>query len=120
MAALLKADLFREGIDGEAVDWAVARMAGRAEQRRWLLVVSDGSPMDTATHLANDRHYLDHHLRQVVQRHEASGAVEIGGIGVGLDLSPYYSRSQALDLSAPPGNRVFQEIVELIGGHRRR
>ena len=120
IAALLKADLFREGIDGEAVDWAVSRMAGRAELRRWLLVVSDGSPMDTATHLANDRHYLDHHLRQVVQRHETSGAVEIGGIGVGLDLSPYYRRSQALDLAAPPGNRVFQEIVELIGGHRRR
>ncbi|MBE7420436.1 MAG: cobalt chelatase [Ideonella sp.] len=120
VAALLKADLFREGIDGEAVDWAVARMAGRDEQRRLLLVVSDGSPMDAATHLANDLHYLDHHLRQVVQRHEQSGAVEIGGIGVGLDLSPYYSRSQALDLSAPPGNRVFQEVLDVIAGHRRR
>lgn len=119
IAALLKADLFREGVDGEAVDWAVARMQGRAEARRWLLVVSDGSPMDTATHLANDEHYLDHHLRQVVQRHEASGALQIAALGVGLDLSPYYSRSQALDLSAPPGNRVFQEILELIGGHRR-
>ena len=120
IAALLKADLFREGVDGEAVDWAVARMQGRAERRRLLLVVSDGSPMDTATHLANDEHYLDHHLRQVVQRHEAAGTAEIGGIGVGLDLSPYYTRSRALDLSAPPGNRVFQEILEVIAGHGRR
>ena len=120
IAALLKADLFREGVDGEAVEWAVARMQGRAEARRILLVVSDGSPMDTATNLANDDHYLDHHLREVVQRHEAAGAAEIGGIGVGLDLSPYYARSQALDLDAPPGNRVFQEILEVIAGQHRR
>lgn len=120
IAALLKADLFREGVDGEAVDWAVARMQGRPERRRILLVVSDGSPMDTATHLANDAHYLDHHLRDVVQRHEVAANAEIGGIGVGLDLSPYYARSQALDLSAPPGNRVFQEILEVIAGQHRR
>ena len=99
---------------------SVARMQGRPERRRILLVVSDGSPMDTATNLANDAHYLDHHLRDVVQRHEAAASAEIGGIGVGLDLSPYYARSQALDLSAPPGNRVFQEILEVIAGQRRR
>ncbi|MGE5117471.1 MAG: cobaltochelatase CobT-related protein, partial [Betaproteobacteria bacterium] len=120
MAALLKADLFREGVDGEALDWAVSRMQGRPERRRLLLVVSDGSPMDTATHLANDEHYLDHHLRQVVQRHEQSGAAEIAGIGVGLDLSPYYARSQAIDLAAPPGNRVFQEMLAVLAGGRRR
>ena len=119
MAAMLKADLFREGIDGEAVDWAVARM-GNAQRRRILLVFGDGSPMDTATHLVNDAHYLDHHLRDVVQRHEASGQVEICGIGVGLDLSPYYARSQALDLSVAPGNRVFQEIMDAMTGHHRR
>ena len=120
IAALLKADLFREGIDGEAVDWACARMDGRTEERRLLLVVSDGSPMDTATHLANDQHYLDHHLRDVVQRQEQSGRVEICGIGVGLDLSPYYSRSQALDLSTPPANAVFFEIVAMLAGRGRR
>ena len=120
IAALLKADLFREGVDGEAVDWACQRMDGRGEQRRLLLVVSDGSPMDGATHLANDQHYLDHHLRDVVVRKEQSGQVEICGIGVGLDLSPYYLRSHALDLSAPPGNRVFNEVVQMIAGQGRR
>jgi cobaltochelatase CobT len=120
IAALLKADLFREGIDGEAVDWACTRLQGRSEERRWLLVVSDGSPMDSATHRANDPHYLDHHLRDVVMRQEQSGGITICGIGVGLDLSPYYARSQALDLSAPPGNRVFAEILSMIAGHRRR
>jgi cobaltochelatase CobT len=120
LAALLKADLFREGVDGEAVDWAVSRMQGRPERRRLLLAVSDGSPMDAATNLANDEHYLDHHLRQRVQRHEQSGAVEIAGIGVGLDLSPYYARSQAIDLASAVHNEVFRELLELIGGRRRR
>jgi len=120
IAALLEPLLFREGIDGEAVEWACARMASRSEQRRLLLVVSDGCPMDSATQLANDPHYLEQHLRDVVQRHEQAGRVAIHGVGVGLDLSPYYGRSQALDLSAPPGNGVFHEIVAMLAGHARR
>ena len=120
IAALLKADLFREGIDGEAVEWACRRMDGRAEARRLLIVVSDGCPMDSATHLANDAHYLDHHLRDVVARREQGGAVAIYGVGVGLDLSPYYSRSQALDLSAALGNQVFAEILAMLAGRGRR
>ncbi|MDM0111601.1 cobalt chelatase [Variovorax sp. J22R133] len=114
IAALLKSDLFREGIDGEAVDWACARLQGRSEGRRLLIVISDGSPMDSATQLANDAHYLDHHLREVVARHEQQGAVEICGVGVGLDLSPYYRRSRVIDLSAGLRNEVFHEIVAMI------
>ena len=120
IAALLKADLFREGIDGEALDWACNRLEARDAKRRLLFVVSDGCPMDTATALANDEHYLDHHLREVVARRERDGRVTIHGIGVGLDLSPYYGRCQALDLRAPPGNRVFCEVLELIADRRRR
>ena len=85
-----------------------------SESRRLLIVVSDGSPMDSATHLANDEHYLDHHLREVVQRQEQEGAVEIYGVGVGLDLSAYYRRSQVIDLSAALRNEVFSEIVGMI------
>ncbi len=106
---MLKADLFREGIDGEAVDWACARLLSRAEERKLLLVISDGSPMDGATQLANDTHYLDHHLREVVSRHEQAGQVEIGAIGVGLDLSPYYLHSQVIDQAASTGNQVFRK-----------
>ncbi|MEO7009129.1 MAG: cobalt chelatase [Caldimonas sp.] len=120
IAALLKSDLFREGIDGEAVDWACARLGARAEERKLLLVVSDGSPMDSATSLANDPHYLDQHLRSVVQRHEQAGAIEICGVGVGLDLSPYYRRSHVLDLAGAIGNAMFREVVELIAGRHRR
>lgn len=120
IAALLRAELFREGLDGEAVDWACARLGARDEARKLLLVVSDGSPMDSATNLANDAHYLDHHLRDVVARHEQRGVVQLFGVGVGLDLSPYYSRSHVLDLAQSNGNEIFGELIELIAGHRRR
>ncbi|CAA2109019.1 cobaltochelatase CobT-related protein [Variovorax paradoxus] len=120
MAALLKADLFREGIDGEAVDWACARLRQRSEARKLLLVISDGSPMDSATHLANDAHYLDHHLRDVVARQEQRGDIAIAGIGVGLDLSPYYSRSHVLDLASSSGNAIFREVTGLMAGQHRR
>jgi len=119
MAALLKGDLFRESIDGEAVDWACARLHRREEPRKLLIVISDGCPMDGATSLANDAFYLDNHLQQVVQRHERDSSIEIFALGVGLDLSPYYSRSQALDLSASAGNALFAEVIQLLGRRMR-
>ncbi|PMQ10783.1 cobalt chelatase [Janthinobacterium sp. AD80] len=119
IAALLKADLYREGADGEAVDWACTRMLARPERRRILLVVSDGCPMDTATNLANDEFYLAQHLKQVVARREAQGAVEICGLGLGLDLGAYYSRSLATTLPASLNNELFSEIAQLLGGRKR-
>ncbi|MDI3297478.1 cobaltochelatase CobT-related protein [Janthinobacterium tructae] len=119
IAALLKADLYREGVDGEAVDWACTRMLARPERRRILLVVSDGCPMDTATNLANDEFYLAQHLKQVVARREAQGAVEICGLGLGLDLGAYYSRSLATTLPASLNNELFSEIAQLLGGGKR-
>jgi cobaltochelatase CobT len=127
LAALLKSDLFREGVDGEAVEWACARLrgadaevdAGQGHDRRILVVVSDGSPMDTATNLANDAHYLDHHLRHVVQQ-QARGDIEVLGLGVGLDLSPYYDRCQALDFPLAPTHAAFGEVIDLIAGRRHR
>jgi cobaltochelatase CobT len=124
LAALQKNELFREGIDGEAVEWVCTRFREAAHDdptpRRILIVVSDGSPMDTATNLANDAHYLDHHLRQVVEQQTAYGDIEILGLGVGLDLSPYYSRCQALDLNTSPTHATFGDVIELIAGHRHR
>ncbi len=118
IAALQKGDLFREGFDGEAVDWACQRLLARNENRKLLLVISDGSPMDSATHLANDANYLDHHLTDVIARHEQAGRVEIAGIGVGLDLSTFYSHSHVIDLAGASGNSMFAEIVGLM--QRRR
>ena len=120
LAALLKNDLFREGIDGEAVEWAAARLGRIEAERRLLLVVSDGSPADSATGLANDPHYLDHHLRMVSDRLDRGGAIELYGVGVGLDLSPYYARSHVLDLGGSIGNAMFREVLEMIAGRHRR
>jgi cobaltochelatase CobT len=111
IAGLLKLDLYREGVDGEAVEWACGRLAGRDERRRILVVISDGSPMDRATCLANDHDYLDHHLRDVLA---ARSDVAICAAGVGLDLSVYYDRCRALDLTAGTTRRVFSDVLELI------
>ena len=120
LSALLKNDLFREGIDGEAVEWAAARLGRIKAERRLLLVVSDGSPADSATGLANDPYYLDHHLRLVSDRIDRGRAVELYGVGVGLDLSPYYARSHVLDLGGSIGNAMFREVLEMIVGRHRR
>ncbi|RTQ97284.1 cobaltochelatase CobT-related protein [Halomonas nitroreducens] len=120
IAALLKPDLFREGIDGEAVDWACERLLARPESRRLLIVISDGCPADSATNLANDAFYLDNHLKEVVARRTREGQVEVLGLGVGLDLSPFYRRCLATDMTQALDTHLFDEIVELIGGRHRR
>lgn len=121
MAGLCKLDLYREGIDGEAVDWARGRLEARDERRRILVVISDGSPMDSATCLANDVNYLDRHLRDVLA---TRSEVDVCAVGVGLDLSTYYDRCTALDLSAGTTRRVLTDVLETIvvsetGGQQR-
>ena len=76
--------------------------------------------MDGATALANDAHYLDQHLRDVVARVETAGGVEVIGLGVGLDLSPFYSQSHVLDLGGAIGSAMFDEVLELLAGRHRR
>ncbi|SDC87122.1 cobaltochelatase CobT-related protein [Paraburkholderia lycopersici] len=118
IAALLKTDLFREGVDGEAIEWACARLASRAEARRILVVISDGSPMDAASAQANDAFYLDNHLKEVVARHEAMRDVDVIGLGVGLDLGPYYRHCVALDFDEPLDMRTLAGLARWIGTRR--
>lgn len=121
IAALLRPDLFREGVDGEALEWAAGRLRALPVRRRMLLVFSDGCPMDGATRQANDAHYLDRHLQQVAQRIEQGGEIALFGVGVGLDLSPWYSASHVLDLAhAGAGNAVLREVVQLLARRQRR
>lgn len=114
IAALRRPDLFREGIDGEAVEWACQRLLKLPAQRRILMVVSDGCPMDTATHQCNDEHYLDQHLKQVVTGHERSGDVDICGLGVGLDLGLFYRRRLAIDLGEEISDSLLLSVADLI------
>lgn len=116
IAALLKSDLFREGIDGEALLWARQRLLQRDARRRILIVISDGCPMDSATHQANQQDILDLHLKQVARQIEQEGNIELYALGVGLDLSPYYHHSLELDLSRSLDNAVFDEILRLLNG----
>lgn len=116
IGALLKPDLYREGFDGEAVDWACQRLSAHAAGRRILVVVSDGCPMDSATQLANDRFYLDNHLQQVVARWQRGSAIEICGLGLGLDLTAFYPRSVIVDPAAPIDNALMSEVAALLVG----
>ena len=120
IAALLKTPNFREGLDGEAVEWACQRMLKHDAERRLLLVISDGSPMDSATNLANDEYYLDNHLKNTVEKYDSPQGVEIFGIGVGLALTPYYRHCLAIDLQESLSNHVFTQILQMIAHARRR
>ena len=116
IAALLRPDLFREGVDGEALAWAAQRLRTRSEARKLLVAVSDGCPMEAATQQANDEHYLDHHLQQVAGQIESDGDIELAALGVGLDLSPYYRRGHVLDLQHGVTDRLLREVVALLAG----
>jgi cobaltochelatase CobT len=115
IAALLKNDLFREGFDGEGLHWACEKLVRRAERQKIILVISDGSPMDTATHLHNGGGYLDRHLRDVVRTWEHTANLHVLGLCVAQAPSPYYRQSHILELPPATGNRVFRDIVTLIG-----
>ena len=120
IAGLLKPDVFKESVDGEAVEWALSRLNSSGASKKSIVVLSDGCPMDSATNLANDKFYLDNHLKEVVKKIELSGDVEIFGLGVGLDLSTYYSKCAALDLGEGVNQKVLDEIVALLQKKHRR
>jgi cobaltochelatase CobT len=120
IAALLKTPFFREGFDGEAVEWACSRMLQRDAARRILFVISDGSPMDSATNLANDEFYLDNHLKHTVEKFDGRNKLEVYGIGVGLSLTPYYRHCLAIDLSESLSNTVFAQILQMVIHAQRR
>ena len=118
ISAMLKPDIFKEGIDGEALLWAAERMTNRPEERRILIVLSDGCPMETATSQSNDADYLDNHLKHVSSMLEARGDLELYALGFGLDLSPYYRNNLALDLPETLENSVFRDILNMLARRR--
>lgn len=114
LAGLLRGDYYREALDGEAVEWAAARLTGQPDlEHRVLLVVSDGSPMDSATALVQGPDFLDQHLATVVDRVERTGDVRTLGLGVGLDLSEFYSRRHVIDVDHDVSTQL-REVVAAI------
>ena len=114
IAALRKPVIFREGIDGEAVEWACQRLMERSAKRRILMVISDGCPMDTATHQTNDEHYLDQHLRQVIAQQKRAGDIRICALGVGLDLGVFYRNRLAIEGLEHIDLALLHSIAEMI------
>ncbi|MGH1543417.1 MAG: cobaltochelatase CobT-related protein [Arenicella sp.] len=118
IAGLLKSELFREGIDGEALQWAVSRLAKRYESKKIIMMISDGSPMDTATQMANEDRYLDRHLKQVAKEIEDRPDINLCALGVGLDLSAYYSQSMPISINKELMTKDFFDIAELLSKAR--
>lgn len=113
-SALLRTSAYRESVDGEAILWAAERLRSIEARRHVLAVVTDGSPMETSTSRANDGAYLDHHLADVIADLDRSDDIELVGVGVGLDLSGWFSRYHALDLTAPLPH-VARELLTTLG-----
>jgi cobaltochelatase CobT len=113
LGLMLKDGILKENIDGEAIQWAVARMKARREQRKILMVISDGAPVDDSTLSANSGGYLDQHLRQVIAQVEKEGAVELLAIGIGHDVTRYYSRAVTLHDVEQLGDTMLKEITRL-------
>ena len=120
IAALRRPDLFREGVDAEALEWACQRISKVPAKRRILLVVSDGSPMDTATVACNGDDYLDNHLQHMVPLLQRREGVEICAVGLAGKLGHFYPHHRVLDLKSGMGDAVFMQIAALLGEPRRR
>jgi cobaltochelatase CobT len=90
---MMKEGLLKENIDGEALEWANRRLMGRPEQRKILMVISDGAPVDDSTLSVNPSNYLEKHLRDVISMIERRRVVELLAIGIGHDVTRYYQRA---------------------------
>ncbi|WBQ12319.1 cobaltochelatase subunit CobT [Hyphomonadaceae bacterium BL14] len=93
LGLMLRDGLLKENIDGEAVLWAHSRLLARPEQRRILMVISDGAPVDDGTQSANSPAYLEKHLREVIEMIETRSDVELLAIGIGHDVTRYYRKA---------------------------
>lgn len=110
---MLKEGLLKENIDGEALMWAHQRLMRRPEQRKILMVISDGAPVDDATLSANDSNFLEQDLRRVIDWVEARGAIELSAIGIGHDVTRYYKRAVTLRDVDDLGRTMTHELADL-------
>ncbi|MBE7217776.1 MAG: cobaltochelatase subunit CobT [Caulobacteraceae bacterium] len=113
LGLMMREGLLKENIDGEALQWAHARLAGRPEQRKILLVISDGAPVDDSTQSVNDPHYLERHLRRVIGEVEGAGLVELAAIGIGHDVGRYYRRAVTIVDVEQLGGALVEKLAEL-------
>ena len=113
LGLMMREGLLKENIDGEALMWAHDRLLGRAEQRRILMVISDGAPVDDSTLSANPGNYLERHLRTVIHWIETRSPVELIAIGIGHDVTRYYRRAVTITDAEQLGGVMIEKLAEL-------
>lgn len=113
LGLMLREGLLKENIDGEGLMWAHDRLLARQEQRRILMVISDGAPVDDSTLSVNRSNYLERHLREVITHIEQNSAVELLAIGIGHDVTRYYSRAVTLVDAEQLGGTIMEELADL-------
>ncbi len=113
LGLMLKDGLLKENIDGEAILWAYNRLMARPEQRRIMMVISDGAPVDDSTLSSNSSGYLDRHLRDVIRFVENQKEVELLAIGIGHDVTRYYQRAVTINDVDQLGDTMMQEMTKL-------
>ena len=113
LGLMLREGLLKENIDGEALIWAHNRLLGRREERRILMVISDGAPVDDSTLSVNAGNYLEHHLRAVIDLIENRSSVELLAIGIGHDVTRYYERAVTITDVDQLGGAVTTQLADL-------
>ncbi len=113
LGLMMREGLLKENIDGEALDWAHKRLLARTEQRRILMVISDGAPVDDSTLSVNPGNYLEKHLRFVIDEIENRSPVELIAIGIGHDVTRYYKRAVTIVDAEELGGAMTDKLAEL-------
>lgn len=113
MGLMLREGLLKENIDGEALQWAYKRLLARTENRRILMVISDGAPVDDSTLSVNPGNYLERHLREMIRDIEGRGVVELIAIGIGHDVTRYYRRAVTIVDAEELGGTMMAKLAEL-------
>lgn len=117
LGLMMREGLLKENIDGEALLWAHDRMLARPEQRKILMVISDGAPVDDSTLNVNIGNYLERHLRQVIDEIENRSPVELIAIGIGHDVTRYYKRAVTIVDAEQLGGAMTEQLASLFDEH---
>jgi cobaltochelatase CobT len=117
LGLMMREGLLKENIDGEALDWAHKRLLARSEQRKILMMISDGAPVDDSTLSVNPGNYLERHLRWVIEEIETRSPVELIAIGIGHDVTRYYRRAVTIVDAEELGGAMTEKLAELFEEH---
>ena len=113
LGLMLREGLLKENVDGEALLWASSRLMKRPEQRKILMVISDGAPVDDSTLSTNSTSYLDNHLKQVIAEIENRTELELIAIGIGHDVTKYYKKAVTIHRAEELGNVMLEQLTDL-------